>query len=218
MAISYISGVTANAATVDLGSHSAGDLLLVFAYNDNSATVPTLPTGWVTRVSLSISNGSLLIGYKYAQSSSENIGNWTNADQIYATVWRGSPNSLIFPNYISTASATSVTISYGVQTANTFQTGATNQALVAWTLNRNATNTINTPTGFTLGLSATDSSLWQTRFHYQLNRTTFFSALTTSITTSSLWRTFVLSLVESEVYGITGSASKKTPLINQYIG
>jgi hypothetical protein len=216
MAISYISGVTANAATVALGTHDVGDLILGAGYVDANATVPTLPPGWTTRVALSNSQGSVLIAYKHAQSSADSFGNWTTAGQVYATVWRGGPNTLIFPNYISTGSATNTTISYGAQTAATFQTGAVDQALFSWVVNRNVTNVLNTPTPMTAGLTATNGSTWQTRFDYQLGRTTIWPATTTSITTSSLWRTFTLSLVESIVYGITGT-SIKTPLWNPYI-
>lgn len=216
MAISYISGVTANAATVALGTHDVGDLILGVGYVDANGTIPTLPPGWTTRVALSNSQGSVLIAYKHAQSSSDSFGNWTTAGQVYATVWRGGPNTLIYPNYISTGSATNTSISYPAQTAATFQTGAIDQALFAWAVNRNVTNVLSAPTPMTAGLTATNGSTWQTRFDYQLGRTTIWPTTAVAITTSSLWRIYVLSLVESVVYGIT-STSIKTPLWNPYI-
>ena len=190
-----------NAATLQPPSHVAGDLLLWFAYNDGSSTVPTIPSGWVTRVSLSISNGSLAIAYRYAASSNESAGTWTNAKNIFATVWRGSAKSLVFPNYISTGSGTSVTISYGAQTANTFQSGATAQSIVSWVANRNATNSLASPSPLTNVLTATDGVIWQTRLDYQAERTSIWPSTTVTVATSASWRTFTLSLVESEVYG-----------------
>jgi hypothetical protein len=204
MTIALQASSTVNAATGSMLTHAAGDLLLWFAYRDNSATVPTIPSGWVTRVSLSQSLGSLAIAYKYAQSNSESYGTWTNATQIFASVWRGDPNTLIFPNYLSTNNATSTTISYLSQTANTFQTNASDQALVGWVANRNSANTLSSPSGMTLAQSATDGSAWQTRLDYQLSRTTIWPSTNVAVTNSAAWRTFVLSLVESPVYGISG--------------
>jgi hypothetical protein len=199
-------------------THAAGDLLLWFAYRDNSATVPTIPSGWVTRVSLSQSLGSLAIAYKYAANNSESFGTWTNATQIFASVWRGDPNTLIFPNYLSTNNANSTTINYLSQTANTFQTNASDQALVGWVANRNSANTLSSPSGMTLAQSATDGSAWQTRLDYQLSRTTIWPSTNVMVTNSAPWRTFVLSLVESPVYGISGGGGVFNPIEHPLIG
>jgi hypothetical protein len=188
-------------------SHAAGDMLLWFAYRDNNATPPTIPGGWVTRVSLSQAAGSLVIAYKYAASSGESYGTWTNATQIFASVWRGDSNTLIFPNYISTNNATNTTINYTAQTANTFQTNASDQALVGWVANRNSANTLSSPSGMTLAQSATDGSAWQTRLDYQLARSTIWASQNVTVATSALWRTFVLSLVESPIYGASGGGA-----------
>jgi hypothetical protein len=203
---------TVNASTGTMLTHAAGDLLLWFAYNDGASIIPTVPAGWVTRVAISLSSGSLVIAYKFAQTSSESYGTWTNADQIYATVWRGGPGTLVFPNYISTNSGTGTTIVYSAQTANTFQTNASDQALVAWAQNRNAANTLSSPTGMSLVQSATDSSLWQTRLDHQLSRTTIWPTTNVTVTNSAAWRTYVLSLVESPVYGATGGGGTFDPL------
>ena len=207
MTISLQASSTVNAATDTMLTHAAGDLLLWFAYNDGASTVPTIPSGWVTRFSLSLSTGSLAIAYRFAQTSSEAYGTWTNADQIYATVWRGDADTLVFPNFISGTSGTSTTIPYAAQTVNTFQTNASDQALVAWAQNRNASNTLSSPTGMSLAHSATDSSVWQTRLDYQLSRTTIWPTTNVTVTTSALWRTVILGLVESPVYGVSGSGS-----------
>lgn len=207
MTIALQGSDTANSTTITMPSHAAGDLLLFFAYRDNSATVPTIPSGWVTRVSFSQSAGSLAIAYKHAQSNAETSGTWTNATQIFASVWRGDPNTLIFPNYISTNNATNTTINYAAQTANTFQAAASDQALVGWVANRNSANTLSSPSGMTLAQSATDGSAWQTRLDYQLARTTIWPSTNVTVANSAAWRTFVLSLVESVVYGAGGSGA-----------
>jgi hypothetical protein len=197
-------------------AHAAGDLLFWFAYNDNSTVIPTVPSGWVTRFSQSLGTGSYVMAYKFAQTSSEVSGTWTNADQIFASVWRGDPNTLVFPNYISGGAATATTVIYSAQTANTFQTGASDQALIAWTQMRNVANVLTSPTGMTLAQSATDGSAWQTRLDYQLNRTTIWPTTNVIVANIALYRTLIFGLVESPIYGIA-STSIKTPLWNPYI-
>jgi hypothetical protein len=125
---------------------------------------------------------------------------------------------LIFPNYVSTNNATSTTINYLSQTANTFQTGASDQAIVGWVANRNAANTLSSPSGMTLAQSATDGSVWQTRLDYQLSRTTIWPSTNVTVTNSAAWRTFVLSLVESPVYGISGGGGVFNPIEHPLIG
>jgi hypothetical protein len=214
MTIGLQASSTVNASTGTMLTHAAGDLLLWFAYNDGASTVPTVPSGWVTRFSISLSSGSVVIAYKFAETSSESYGTWTNADQIYASVWRGAPNTLVFPNYISGNSGTSATITYSAQTANTFQTGASDQALVAWTQNRNASNTLSSPTGMSLAQSATDGSVWQTKLDYQLSRTTIWPTTNVTVATSALFRTVILGLVESPIYGVTSTFD---PLQHPYV-
>lgn len=209
MTIALQGSDTANSTTITMPSHAAGDLLLFFAYRDNSATLPTIPSGWVTRVGLTQSTGSLAIAYKYAQTTSETSGTWTNATQIFASVWRGDPNTLIFPNFISTASGISTTINYPAQTAATYQTGASDQALVGWVANRNSANTLASPGAMSLAQSATDGSTWQTRLDYQLSRTTIWASTNVSVVNSAAWRTYVLSLVESPVYGASSGSVRQ---------
>jgi hypothetical protein len=217
MTISLQASSTVNAATGTMLTHAAGDLLLWFAYNDNSTVIPTVPSGWVTRFSQALGTGSYVMAYKFAQTSSESYGTWTNADQIFASVWRGDPDTLVFPNYISGGAATATTVIYSAQTAGTFQTGASNQALIAWTQMRNVANVLTSPTGMTLAQSATDGSAWQTRLDYQLNRTTIWPTTNVIVANLALYRTLIFGLVESPVYGVT-SVSTKSPLVNQYIG
>lgn len=203
MTIALQASSTVNASTGTMISHDVGDLLLWFAYNDGATVIPTVPAGWVTRFSQSLGTGSYVMAYKFAQTSSESYGTWTNADQIFASVWRGGPNTLVFPNYISGGAATATTVIYSAQTPGTFQTGASDQALIAWTQMRNVVNVLTSPSGMTLAQSATDGSVWQTRLDYQLNRTTIWPTTNVTVANLALYRTLVFGLVESPIYSVS---------------
>lgn len=205
MTISIVGSATNLGNTITMPTHAAGDLLCLFAYNDGTSTAVTLPTGWVERAGLALGGvGYVRIGYKYAQSSAETSGTWTNADQIFAISMRGGANTLLFPNFVVSNAGTSATINYAAQTAGTFQTNAEDQALVSWVASRSSANTLTAPTGMTEERAATDGANFVAQMCRQLGRTTIWPSTNVTVTNSVLYRTIMLSVVESTVYGATG--------------
>lgn len=88
MAISYVSGASGT-TTATLGSHQAGDLILVFAYRDGSITAPTLPADFTNISTASGNTNSARVGFKIATSNAESVSTWTNATTTIAVVYRG---------------------------------------------------------------------------------------------------------------------------------
>jgi len=206
--ISIVGSATNLGNTITMPTHAAGDLLVLFAYNDGLSTAVTLPSGWVERTGLALGGvGYVRIGYKYAQSSAETSGTWTNADHIFAISMRGGTNTLLFPNFVVSNTGTSATITYSAQTTGTFQTNAEDQALLSWVASRNSANTLTAPTGMTAEQSATDSANFVAQMCRQLARTTIWPSTNVTVTNSALYRTIMLSVVESTVYGVSGGGS-----------
>jgi hypothetical protein len=206
--ISIVGSATNLGNTITMPTHAAGDLLVLFAYNDGASTAVTLPTGWVERYGVAVGGaGYIRIGYKYAASAAETSGTWTNADHIFAISMRGGSNTLLFPNFVSTNTGTSTTINYAAQTASTFQTNADDQALLSWVASRNSANTLTAPTGLTEERAATDGANFVAQMCRQLARTTIWASTNVTVTNSALYRTVVLSVVESPVYGATGGGA-----------
>ncbi len=88
--VSFVGVAAALANTVTLPAHQTGDVLLILARRNNSATPPTLPAGWTAiRSGTGASNVAAIVGYKIAASSSETSGTWTNAGTLAAAVYRG---------------------------------------------------------------------------------------------------------------------------------
>lgn len=189
-------------------THSAGNLLLCFAYNDGATTAVTLPSGWVDRYFSAVGGaGYVRVGYKYAQSSSETSGTWTNADQLFMLSLTAGSNTLVFPNFISTNTSTTATINFAAPSAGTFQTSAADQALLSWVVSRNSSNTLTAPSGLTIEQSATDSANYVSQVCFQASRTTAWASTNITVTNSALYRSLMLSLVESPVYGATGGGA-----------
>ena len=88
MAISYIGASGAEATSLTLPSHQRGDLIILAAYRHNSATPPTMPSGWCLVSSGGGGTNSLLVACKLANTSSETSGTWTNATSLAAAVYR----------------------------------------------------------------------------------------------------------------------------------
>jgi len=195
---------SANADSVAIPSHLVRDTIIIHAMNHASATLPVKPsTSWITSYSAGIAGGSVLVAYKHAQSNAETSGTWPNADHLFVTVWRGGTNTLVVPEFVSTQTGTSATIAYPAQTAGTFKTDAANIALLAYVLNSNTSNTLLAPGATTDLQSATDSSTWQAKQYYQLNRTAIWASTNVGQVTSAFYRSLMLTLIESDLYGIS---------------
>lgn len=79
--------------TAAIPSHQAQDLIVVFAVNTASDTIPIAPSdeGWISAHTSSSSApdpAGWHIAFKYANSSSEVVGNWFPANRVAVAVYR----------------------------------------------------------------------------------------------------------------------------------
>lgn len=186
-------------------THATGDLILVCTTNDNAATSPTLPTGYINLWALGSGTGAMTVGYKYAQSNAETTGTWTNSDQTSVTVWRGSSNTIVWPWFISANTGTSTNMLWTAQSGGTFRTSSEDNVLFAYGHNRSTTNNLAQTLGALTNLfEQGDGTNFQCAGKYQLSRTTVWSGTTLTMATSAFWRTVMLCLTEQTGYGFTG--------------
>lgn len=112
MALSYISQAAAESNSLILGTHAAGDLLLMFAFRDGATTAATVPAGWT---SVGVNAGTAcasVVAYRVATSSAEVSGTWTNATNLTCHVYRG--QRFVGPPVINSGgqSGTGTSVSY----------------------------------------------------------------------------------------------------------
>ena len=79
--------------TAAIPSHQAQDLIVVFAVNTTSDTIPVMPSGegWInahTSSSSAPNPAGWRIAFKYANSSNEAVGNWFPANRVAVAVYR----------------------------------------------------------------------------------------------------------------------------------
>lgn len=113
-----VSGSTVSATTsVTLPSHNAGDLIVIFAFDDNpTATVPSVPAAsgtvpaWDTIDTYSQTSASCITAYFVATASNHTSGTWSGATGMIAVVLSGQGVSPIGGHAV-TGGATSGTYS-----------------------------------------------------------------------------------------------------------
>lgn len=83
-----VSANAAAASSMALPAHQAGDLLVMYAFRNGSASQSTLPAGWTSHITDNRNLVSQRVAYKIAASAAEVSGTWTNADTTVCLVYR----------------------------------------------------------------------------------------------------------------------------------
>ena len=200
-------------------NHAIGDLILGIATNDGAVTVPTKPAGWTSLWSAGSGASAIAVYYKYAQSTAETFGAWTNANHVSATIWRGSANTIVWPWFVQTQSATSATMAWAAQAAGTFRIDSEDNVLVAYGHNRSSTNNLGQTLGSLTNLfEQGDGANYQVCAKYQLARTTIWSSTNLTLASSVLYRAVMLCLTEQTAYGVGGGSASFNPLDHLLVG
>lgn len=85
----FVGSNQAQAATVSIPAHQAGDIILICAYRSNN-TPANLPAGWTNVQSGGANSLSMRVGRRVASGSGTTSGTWTNANALICEVYRPS--------------------------------------------------------------------------------------------------------------------------------
>jgi hypothetical protein len=208
VSISYVGQATNAGDTVTLPSHQAGDTIIIFAYNDGSSTIPTLPSGWAGFISASATTLSAnRIGYKIATTSSETSGTWTNADGLIAVVYRPATGNVVVPCFASRNTTTSTTVNYAAIASTSDHTNLS-QWFAGFAYQRSDTNALETaPTGMTNRSNLVGTG-WEMAAHDTNANASSWTSTNVTVATSALYQTVVAQLVEQPFYSAASGGAR----------
>jgi hypothetical protein len=173
MTVSFVGAASAEATSLTLPTHQAGDLLVMVCASTTAQITP--PAGWLRLHVRYASDGggrSLTVAYKIAASASETSGTWTNAVTIICGVYRDDANYIIMgpSRFTGASSTTGTTLAWPTMTATGDTPGilTPDQWVVAAAMTNQPASTIDSaPSGYTnravqAGTSATKIVLHDT--------------------------------------------------------
>lgn len=171
MTVSFVGAASAEATSLTLPAHQAGDLLILFVLRNGSTSPITPPAGWIVAgtAAFGAATAGLQTVFKIAASSAETSGTWTSASLIGCVVYRddadyltltapsGSRNAVVSTSVIfaQKASYTTATVPGNVSDRMFRATGWV--AAIAATTSSTVT-TGGTPSGMTSRLTATGAA------------------------------------------------------------
>lgn len=88
-AVTHVGSASAGTTSVTFPTHQKGDLMIIMAFRDGSATLPTIPAGWIVLETSTTTSASSVLAYKVANNSSETSGTWTSATELAVQIYRG---------------------------------------------------------------------------------------------------------------------------------
>lgn len=103
VASSSIYSTTGNNGSIP--AHQVGDLIIVWAFRGVSTSAVTMPAGWTSLILGSGTSCSVRCAYKFATSTSDAMGTWSNAYVTMSAIYRNAGTPLQ-PNGVAAVSST----------------------------------------------------------------------------------------------------------------
>lgn len=187
-AIARTQNVSANATSVTITAATAGDFIVVFAYNNATSGIPSLPAGFTNIATASAGADAARLYYKIATGGETSSGVATSATNVACDVYSGAGSLGTTPT-ISTSSG--LTLTYA---AVTLLNSSGSSWVIAFGAAKAATAGMNgTPTGTAPNLGNRTN---QTVINGLDTGTgvTSFTAQTLTVTGSGLWKAVTIEL------------------------
>ena len=89
MAVSRTQAVAASTDNVAISSTANNDVILVFAFNSASTTIPSLPSGFSSILTDTNVSQAQRTGFKRSTGGDTTSGTWTNATRVVCMVYAG---------------------------------------------------------------------------------------------------------------------------------
>jgi hypothetical protein len=212
MTVAFVAAASAEATSLTLPTHQAGDLLVMFAFRAANS-VATTPVGWAAMRADTQTTRGFSLAYKIATSSSETSGTWTNASMLTCATFRDDANIIVLGG-TSISSGGTTTVNYGALSVKTVANtqakliGDSSLLLLYAAALTNNTTMQQTPTGCTTqhnAVLATYEAVLHTTNAAVASRTSSTITADVSVTTS----TYVVEVFDT---GVSKSSSGFRPV------
>lgn len=207
--ISFISSAAAEANSITLPTHAAGDLIIVGAWRTGSSSAVTMPSGWFQGPATLSGSGPRWLGWhwKIALTAAEMSGTWTNATGLIVAVYRDTGRVIFFGgNRDDSQDATLIypaILGVGLETLGSrFQSTGWVVGIGACT--QDDANARNPPTGMTTRQTLTGGSTGSLSLHDTNGDVTSWASKNVSASGSVNWCTCVGSIEPLPVPGGSG--------------
>lgn len=192
MALSYVDGA-AGTNTVTFPSFQDGDLAIMFAFRDGSATNPTVASGWTTITNTTDGTScSISVAWRRLRTG-DTAGTFTNASRCVCAVYRGAEPFVTPIGGVAAGAGTTNALSYTTITMS--RTNSTSW-VVGFGAHRSVDVNVETPpTGMTYRTGGVDATA-EAQFHDTNGAVNSWP--TTAITgsgTASGWQTYTLEVL-----------------------
>lgn len=211
MTISYVGAASANATTVSIPTHQAGDIIIMSVYRNASATAPTIPNLWMAALGGGGNSNWLGVFFLEATSDSMISGTWTDADHLSCVVYRPSTGNRLTISRTTTVATGTIGTGGSVAYGSLLALGAPEDAwIIGIAAHRSNDTDINiAPSGYTNRTWTAGGSAGELAVHDTNASASSVSSVNYVLTTgtSSAYRAVGLQLSEYEAAAAGGGAS-----------
>lgn len=207
MTVSFVGAASAEATSLTLPTHQAGDLIVICAARTPNGAI-TMPTGWKTLLRRDAQALTTLAAWKIANTSGELSGTWTGANLLQAAVYRHTTESIVPNGNSVNASAASTTVTFLAITNETANAGemTSNNWVAAFALSAsNAIDFETPPTGMTNRAVISGATALELALHDTNANVTSWASTNRTANASAAYHTIVFS-IEPTGYAKTASA------------
>jgi hypothetical protein len=196
-------GTATGTTSCSVPAHSVGDYIVVFAFNDGSTTIPTVPSGYSSLASLAGTTCAMVVGFKVATATNDTSGTWTNATELACAVYTAAAGKqLLIGGGVTgndTASGTTNTVNFAQ--LFTFNGDGTSWVAAAIGHSNTTTSIATAPTGLTNQTSFNGTS-GEIALHDSNGTKTSWGSTNETITgTASGWVSITIEVAERSLAG-----------------
>lgn len=197
MTVSFVGSASAEATSLTLPAHQAGDLIILCAARTATTPAVAMPAGWTAITYRAGATLQTIAAWKIATSAAETSGTWTNAGLLAVGVWRHTTRVLVRNGMSRVDNVASTSITFPALLNETQNTGLMTNPSWVCAFALSASNALDfevAPTGMTNRTSIAGASTGELALHDTNGTTTSWAGATRTASGSAQYHTIIISI------------------------